>query len=101
MIAISDNKFKPNPKIKRIAIPRNSKAWEKLVEQLFIRDGYRCKYCKHIFPAKELCPMHEKSVGSGGDDTLENMSTGCLSCHTKEHAGNFIKQAVKTYKIFD
>ena len=98
---ISDDKFKPDPKNKRIEVKRGTVAWKKLVEQLFIRDGFRCAYCKKIFPANELCPMHIKSVGASGDDTLENMETGCKICHAKEHAGNFIKKPMKTYKIFD
>ena len=98
---ISKLKYSPDPKNKRIEVKRGTVAWEKLVESLFQRDHYRCKYCKHIFPANELCPMHIKSVGASGDDTLENMETGCKPCHTREHAGNFIKKPMKTYKIFD
>jgi len=101
IFGISDTKFNPDPKNKRIEVKRGTVAWKKLVEQLFIRDGFRCAYCKKIFPAKELAPCHIKSVGAGGSDILLNLKTACKNCHSKEHAGNFIKKPMKTYKIFD
>ena len=101
ILGISKLKYSPDPKHKRIALPRDSVEYKKLVQKVFKRDGYRCRYCKKIFPENELAPCHKKSVGSGGDDTEENMFTGCKECHGREHNGEFVKQAVKTYKIFD
>ena len=82
----------PHPKQKRIALKRNSVAWKNLVKSVFERDGYRCKWCGKMFPENELAPCHKKSVGSGGDDTAENIYTGCKLCHLKEHNGEFLKK---------
>jgi len=79
--------MKPNPKHKRIAIKRNSTAWKKLTQEVFERDRYRCRNCHHLFPKNMLAPHHIKSVGSGGDDTGDNLITVCSFCHFKIHSG--------------
>ena len=79
------------PKNKRIVLKRSSKAWRDLVLYVFARDGYRCHWCGKVFPFAYLCPCHIKSVGAGGDDTAENLRTGCAECHRKEHNGEFLK----------
>jgi len=97
---ISDGKFQPNPKNPPIKLKRNSVEWRKLVQSVFQRDGFRCAFCKKIFPSNELSPCHIKSVGSGGNDSADNLKTGCKNCHLKDHNGEFVKDAVKTYARF-
>ena len=33
-------------------------------------------------------PSHAKSVGSGGDDSFENVSASCRRCHDSHHQGH-------------
>ena len=75
------------PKKKRVSVKRGSVAWKRLVKSVFERDGYRCKDCKRVFKFEYLAPCHIKSVGAGGDDTVDNIKTKCLECHGKEHMG--------------
>lgn len=77
-----------NPKVKRIKLDRNSKAWGNLVQAVFLRDRYRCQCCGNLFPKNMLAPHHKKSVGSGGDDTLDNLISVCQFCHHELHKGN-------------
>jgi len=79
--------FRDDPKKKRIALARNSVAWKNLVKEVFERDDYICFWCGFKFQPKYLAPCHIRSVGSGGNDTAENLRTGCKSCHTKSHMG--------------
>lgn len=59
--------------------------------QVFVRDGFKCYYCGKSFKYEELAPAHVKSVGSGGNDTAENLRTVCKLDHLKEHNGEFFK----------
>jgi len=79
------------PKHKRISLPRNSVAWKKLVLEVFERDGYTCQFCDNPFTFEYLAPCHIKSVGSGGDDTKENIKAGCKKCHLMLHTGEIHK----------
>ena len=98
-LSFPDNFFKilglermnPQPKKKRIALKRNSKAWKLLVLECFERDHYTCQWCGKFLPFEYLSPCHIKSVGSGGHDVLGNLKTGCRECHLKEHGGEFLK----------
>jgi 5-methylcytosine-specific restriction endonuclease McrA len=65
---------------------------EKMVirEKVFDRDRRRCVDCHKpvIFPRgywNSMHLMHLKSKGSGGDWSMENLATGCLECHAKNH----------------
>jgi 5-methylcytosine-specific restriction endonuclease McrA len=78
----------PQPKKKRISLNRNSVAWNNLVKEVFLRDGFICQKCREPFSFKCLAPHHVKSVGSGGDDTAENLISVCKECHYKIHNGN-------------
>ena len=77
-----------NPKKKRIALKRGSKAWRGLVQEVFQRDQYRCQLCGFVFSCDTLAAHHKKTVGSGGDDTAENLISLCQACHNKIHDGN-------------
>ena len=83
--------FRPDPKPKRERLKRTSKAWRTRVLEVFTRDGYRCKWCRNIFPFEYLSPCHIKSTGAGGGDEAENIDTGCKECHGKQHNGDFFK----------
>jgi len=84
--------YQPDPKAKRIALSRTSKAWRDLVQEVFIRDQYICRQCLKAFNRFTLAPHHVKTVGSGGDDTAENLISVCQECHMKIHNGNIRKE---------
>ena len=84
----------PCQKNKRISLKRNSVAWKKLVLEVFKRDQYTCYWCSKRLRFEYLAPCHIKSVGAGGNDTKENLRTGCKECHAKEHNGELLKHLV-------
>ena len=62
--------------------------YKKLVEEVLIRDRYRCqgKDCPGGFP---LDPPHHKIFRSaGGSDVAENLTLLCTHCHSARHGIN-------------
>ena len=79
VLAIIKKTFSPEPltptrKIKK-GIPRH------LSKQVFERDKYRCKHCdSHL----DLSVDHIHPEVKGGETTLDNLQTLCLSCNSKK-----------------
>jgi 5-methylcytosine-specific restriction endonuclease McrA len=48
--------------------------------------------CEHCNERKINHSHHITTVGSGGDDTVQNLIGLCWVCHTKAHAGNISKE---------
>jgi len=77
-----DSQFFPEDTAEKIAIR----------VKVFVRDGRRCIDCgKPVILNRgewnSMHLMHLKSKGSGGDWSMENLATGCLTCHSKRHNG--------------
>lgn len=79
----------PKPKDSQV-FPENTA--EKIVirQRVFNRDGGRCVDCgRRVILERghwnSMHLMHLKSKGSGGDWSMENLATGCLYCHAKNH----------------
>lgn len=53
----------------------------KLREQVFERDGYKCKRC---FSTRLLQADHVFPESKGGETTLENLQTLCKKCNLKK-----------------
>lgn len=53
-----------------------------LAIKVFIRDGWKCKYCGC---RDGLHPHHIVFKSQGRKDTLDNLITVCYSCHIKIH----------------
>lgn len=58
--------------------------------KVFMRDRHKCVDCgrpvlleRGFWSSMHL--MHIKSKGSGGDWSMQNLATGCLTCHQKRH----------------
>ena len=64
-------------KKKPFRLKRGSKAYVNLCKQVYERDGF-CVWCGS---SSGLTPAHIVRVGQGGEDTLENISAGCMTCH--------------------
>ena len=73
------------------------KDMQKLREDVFTRDGFRCQHVTGAnnpigirclkpvtWESGHLC--HIVSRGAGGHDTAENTYCGCSECHMKFHA---------------
>lgn len=52
---------------------------------VFERDRKRCQHCGASIYWEDYHMHHVKHRGRGGDDSLANMKSLCLTCHRKEH----------------
>jgi len=98
----------PDPKKKRIAL--KGKAYSQLRKDLHARAKGLCEICKKVrvplyvedyagdlYFDEFRCGhcSHDKSVGSGGDDTLENTKWACPHCHmVNEHGPRWSRNEV-------
>lgn len=80
--------FNPDPKKKRIRL--TGKKRTELRKALFRRAGGLCETCECPTPLYYYYEFdlyrcghisHIKSVGAGGDDSLENCRYECYTCH--------------------
>ena len=53
---------------------------------VFLRDEYRCQYCKRIFVTKQLTLDHVVPVMRGGRKTWSNIVTSCVPCNQRKGA---------------
>jgi 5-methylcytosine-specific restriction endonuclease McrA len=51
---------------------------------VFLRDGYRCQYCKVRLPASELTADHVVPRSAGGATSWDNVVTACQPCNRKK-----------------
>jgi hypothetical protein len=49
--------------------------------EVFVRDGYRCRYCGSAPPRVVLVIDHFVSIANGGTDDMENLITACEPCN--------------------
>ncbi len=89
------------PYPKKVRIKLSGKDKSALRKALYDRSKGRCETCGQFVPLfvydyggqqyfdEFRCghTSHGKSVGSGGDDTLENTKYECMSCHFAKHSG--------------
>jgi len=88
--------FHPVPKNKPIRL--KGKAKRKLRIAVFEREDGICQDCKKYAPLNGTSifdighEAHIKSVGSGGEDKMDNVRWLCYSCHIiKEHGPRWSK----------
>jgi len=81
-----NNFFNPQPKKNPVRLKGAKKA--RFIEDIYIRDGYRCLNCK---TRKFLSPHHIIPYSLGGGDTEDNVVTLCItpwaSCHDLAQKG--------------
>lgn len=87
ILAISDRKYNPDPKQKRIKL--KPKAWASLVTEVWERDNHACRNpsCRKYLNRNEINPHHIRTKGASGNDSLENIVCLCSSCHVKIDSG--------------
>jgi 5-methylcytosine-specific restriction endonuclease McrA len=67
-------------------------------ELLFLRDRFRCQYCKQRFPMQNLTLDHVVPRTYGGKTCWENIVAACAPCnHTRGH-NTKIKPVIVPYK---
>jgi Putative HNHc nuclease len=71
---------------------------KKRVQDESVKSFYRGKNCV-ICGAHGSDPCHIKSVGSGGDDTHDNIVNLCRAHHIEQHSIGFFKMCEK-YPFF-
>jgi hypothetical protein len=49
--------------------------------EVFVRDGYRCRYCGATPPGGRLVIDHFVSIKNGGSNDLDNLLTACSDCN--------------------
>ena len=65
------------------------------------RDNPYCEWPGCRTPMQRTAPHHIKSVGSGGDDTPENLLTLCWIHHAEVHQGKYSRKEVERVKRGD
>ena len=68
------------PKPKRVKL--DPQAYAQLFRQVLDRDGWRCQNCGR---SSQLQVHHLRFRSALGDDSLENLITLCVFCHTSIH----------------
>lgn len=72
------------PKAKAPQSPRRKQAQEAIRKHrfdVFMRDGFKCKYCGRAPPAVELHVDHVVPISKGGSDDPSNMVASCVDCN--------------------
>ena len=65
--------------------------WGARREQVLRRDSNTCQTCGRRFTAKDLHRLHIhhiQELSRGGDNSLENLTALCMTCHAREHASS-------------
>lgn len=66
-----------------------SEYWKNIREQVYERDGYKCRICNS---SKDIC-VHHRTYEFVGNEKLEELITLCKNCHYSFHKNNIL-----TYK---
>lgn len=63
--------------------------------KVYERDSYKCRYCGKQLTRFTATLDHVKPIAEGGDNSLENLITACLTCNSKKNArllGDFVAE---------
>lgn len=71
----------------------NVKKWYKIIQQVFKRDNYTCKYCGVV--GGKLEADHIIPFSKGGSDELDNLTTSCRRCNRQKK-----DKSLKEFKIW-
>ena len=63
---------------------RNWSEYNAAKNEMFLRDGYKCRHCRS---RENLTPHHMVLRSRGGKDILENLLCLCIRCHNAIHDG--------------
>lgn len=71
---------------------------QKFKEELYSLDAFTCQYCGQEKPPSELQPDHVVPVSKGGQHSIDNLVTSCVSCNAKKRDIDAI-EFVKRYNL--
>lgn len=63
-------------------VPRHEVRFSR--RNVFIRDGYRCQYCGHVRPVRDLNLDHVQPLSRGGPSSWENVVCCCVPCNRRK-----------------
>ena len=74
------------PSVARIRtyVPLHKKGVKFSRENVLSRDNYRCNYCGHYFPRRQLNYDHVIPRCQGGKTVWQNVTTACLPCNSRK-----------------
>jgi predicted Rossmann fold nucleotide-binding protein DprA/Smf involved in DNA uptake len=72
-----------------------SKGYFALRWSVLERDNFTCRYCGQHAPNVMLEVDHVVPVAEGGDDSLENLVTSCVSCNRGRNAALIMRAMTK------
>lgn len=61
-----------------------SRAWKLARQEALVRDNYQCRACLRVVHGRAAHVDHIVPKSQGGADTLDNLQTLCVSCHSKK-----------------
>lgn len=67
-------------------------------EYLYLRDRYRCQYCRKGFPSHKLTQDHVTPRKYGGKTTWDNIVSACAPCNHSRGHNQKIRPMVEPYK---
>lgn len=62
----------------------SSTAWAELRVAVFLRDGYKCRYCGELATEPEC--DHITPLSLGGKSVMDNLATACMPCNRSKGA---------------
>jgi len=65
------------------------------LNELFLKQKGRCKFCSGNFDKADLIIDHIKAKCLGGNDILENLQLLCFRCHDKYKTPRDFKKLIK------
>ena len=77
---------------------KNKNFTEKVKQQIFTRDNYRCIRCGTMSNLESV-PHHIIYKSQGGNGDLNNGATVCKTCHILAHSEASIRKWFEDYRI--
>ena len=81
----------------------NKADWKTLSDECKQRDGFKCTQCGaggwQVGGNTMLQACHIVSKSKGGPDTLSNLVTKCVSCHSKEPGHEHMRSSMARWTV--
>ena len=80
-IALRVSEERPNAHARGYCSP----AWFAIRRAVLVRDAWQCQACGRVCTGHREAHVHHRMAKvDGGADTLDNLSTMCVRCHSRE-----------------
>ena len=71
---------------------------DKNQQKIFVRDDFLCSYCGDEFPIKKLEIDHIIALNNLGSNSIDNLTTSCISCNRKKY-DLMLKDFIEKYEL--